>query len=330
MCVSPSAASAVNGLVCDPATCECLSASSPLHVSLKGMYAALGDFTHLNEICHEFVERDNNVRRFFNVKRKALSALKELEEAHRVMVLDIDRMRAEDELYHNPVSFLPARVEAESQVPVVSVVPADALPSSGDAKRRKLSGNTKAALKIAPAAGHIREVVQHTKKTIQLVEEVLHAEVRVESIPAMTNLRQEGVGRFQEAQRIQRTQMGWTPLTLAQIQEAQRVKEAQRIHDSQSTLENQQAHLPTKRARLTIEEAKRDREVYVANCKRIIASETKAALAGGGGTAALDVNQRVNRVQEAEVVAAGEVDRSTLTSNATLVATTPVLKRMSV
>ena len=159
MRASPSACSAVNGLVCDPATCECLSASSPLHVSLKGMYAALGDFTHLNEICHEFVERDNKVRRFFDVKRKALSALKELEEAHRVMVVDIDRMRAEDELYHNPVSFLPARVEAEAPVPVVSVVPADsdadALPSSGDAKRIKLSRNTKAAFKIAPPAGHV-------------------------------------------------------------------------------------------------------------------------------------------------------------------------------
>jgi|LakMenE01Jun11ns_1017448.scaffolds.fasta_scaffold9805931_1 hypothetical protein len=165
---SPSACSAVNGLVCDPATCECLSASSPLHVSLKGMYAALGDFTHLNEICHEFVERDNKVRRFFNVKRKALSALKELEEAHRVMVVDIDRMRAEDELYHNPVSFLPARVEAESAaaghkahvpvVSVVSVVPADsdavALTSS-DAKRRRVFRNAKAAFMMAPPAGHV-------------------------------------------------------------------------------------------------------------------------------------------------------------------------------
>ena len=179
MRASPSACSAVNGLVCDPATCECLSASSPLHVSLKGMYAALGDFTHLNEICHEFVERDNKVRRFFNVKRKALSALKELEEAHRVMVVDIDRMRAEDELYHNPVSFLPARVEAESaaaghkaHVPVVSVVSvvpadsdADALKTSGDAKRRKVLGLTKARFQLglskarfqsAPAAGNVK------------------------------------------------------------------------------------------------------------------------------------------------------------------------------
>jgi hypothetical protein len=150
-------------VVCDPATCQCLSASSPLHVSIKGVYAALGDFTHLNDICHEFVARDNEVRRFFNVKRKALSALLELEEAHRLMVDDIDKMRAEEELYHNPVSFLPPRVEPESHVLVVpadSDSDADALKTSGGAKRRKVLGGagfaTKAAFKIAPPAGHIK------------------------------------------------------------------------------------------------------------------------------------------------------------------------------
>lgn len=151
--------------VCDPATCQCLSASSPLHVSIKGVYAALGDFTHLNEICHEFVARDNEVRRFFDVKRKALSALKELEEAHRLMVDDIDKMRAEDELYHNPVSFLPPRVEAESHVSVPADSDADALKTSGDAKRRKVLGLTKARFQLglskarfqsAPAAGNVK------------------------------------------------------------------------------------------------------------------------------------------------------------------------------
>lgn len=142
--------------VCDPATCQCLSASSPLHVSIKGVYAALGDFTHLNEVCHEFVDRDNEVRRFFNVKRKALSALKELEEAHRLMVDDIDKMRAEDELYHNPVSFLPPRVEADSHVSVPADSDADALKTSGDAKRRKVLGLSKARFQSAPAAGNVK------------------------------------------------------------------------------------------------------------------------------------------------------------------------------
>ena len=148
-------------VVCDPATCQCLSASSPLHVSIKGVYAALGDFTHLNDICHEFVARDNEVRRFFDVKRKALSALLELEEAHRVMVDAIDKERAEEELYRNPRSFLPPRVEPESHVLVVPAdSDADALKTSGDAKRRKVFGGagfaTKAAFKIAPPAGHVK------------------------------------------------------------------------------------------------------------------------------------------------------------------------------
>ena len=146
----PSPPSAV---VCDPATCKCLSASSALHVSIKGVCAALGDFTHLNEICHEFVDRDNEVRRFFNVKKKALSVLKELEEAHRLMVEDVKKMRAADELYHNPVSFLPPRVEADSHVSVPGDSDADALKTSGDAKRRKVSGFTMARFKSAPLAG---------------------------------------------------------------------------------------------------------------------------------------------------------------------------------
>ncbi len=82
------------------------------------------------------------------------------------------------------------------------------------------------------------------------------------------------VTRVQEAQRVNRVQEAQR---VNRVQEAQRAEDAQRINEAQSTLENQQAHPLTKRARFTVEEARRDFEVYVANCKRIIAAETTAA-----------------------------------------------------
>ena len=152
------------------------------------------------------------------------------------------------------------------------------------------------------------ELVQEVRRAQEAERTSINGGTRVESVPSVTFFETEervraalarvhgGLSTQEGAERIQNR---WTPLTLAKeservqevqrvnrvqeaqrvnrVQEAQRAEDAQRINEAQSTLENQQAHPLTKRARFTVEEARRDFEVYVANCKRIIAAETTAA-----------------------------------------------------
>ena len=122
-----------------------------LQVAIQAVRDALHGSTHLMEMCHEFYDAENKIPLFFAAKRKALIALQDLDEAHVDIAVDIEQMRAADELYNNPPSFLPPRVEESVVEPASASASASELPASEHASGVKSTLNGKRRKLIAPS-----------------------------------------------------------------------------------------------------------------------------------------------------------------------------------